>query len=264
MISLTDGTATLELDPVAGGRVRQLVVDGLEVLAHTGTKATRWGSFVMAPWAGRIRHGRFTFDGTAYQLPTDRNPPHAIHGTVLDRPWAVLDSSASFALLECSLGEQWPWPGRVRHRVTVGGGRARFELEILADAAPFPASAGWHPWFHRRLSRGADVRLDITTAAMLARDGDGIPTGSRAPVPPGPWDDCFDGVEWPVSLHWPGALSIDVAADTPYVVVFDQLSDAVCVEPQTGPPDALTLEPVVVTPDRPMTAAMTWTWHSAE
>jgi galactose mutarotase-like enzyme len=40
---------------------------------------------------GRIRHTRF-FNGTTYLLPTDRNPPHAIHGTVLDRPWSV-DSS---------------------------------------------------------------------------------------------------------------------------------------------------------------------------
>jgi hypothetical protein len=52
MITLTDGAATLELDPEVGGRVSQLVVDGLDVLAHTGTKPTRWGSFVMAPWAG--------------------------------------------------------------------------------------------------------------------------------------------------------------------------------------------------------------------
>jgi aldose 1-epimerase len=46
-----------------------------------------------------------------------------------------------------------------------------------------------------------------------------------------------------------------------YVVLFDQLSDAVCVEPQTGPLDALTLEPIVVTPDRPLKARMTWTWR---
>jgi galactose mutarotase-like enzyme len=53
-------------------------------------------------------------------------------------------------------------------------------------------------------------------------------------------------------------------ADTHYVVLFDQLAEAVCVEPQTGPPDALTLEPMVVTPDRPLTATMSWSWRREE
>jgi aldose 1-epimerase len=262
MIRLQAGAVTLVLEPASGGRVSQLVVDGLDLLAHTGAKATRWGSFVMAPWAGRIRAGRFEFNGTTYQLPTDRNPPHAIHGTVLDRPWAVVESSSGSAALECPLGSDWPWPGRVRHRISLAEEQVRFDLEIQASD-PFPASAGWHPWFRRRLARGADVELDLTTSAMFERDGDGIPTGTRVQVPPGPWDDCFDGVRWPVSLHWPGALRLDVGSDARYVVVFDQLAEAVCVEPQTGPPDALTLAPVVVTPDRPLTTTMTWAWQPA-
>jgi aldose 1-epimerase len=46
---------------------------------------------------------------------------------------------------------------------------------------------------------------------MLERDADGIPTGVRVGVPPGPWDDCFVGVEWRVSLRWPCALRLEVA-----------------------------------------------------
>jgi aldose 1-epimerase len=141
---------------------------------------------------------------------------------------------------------------------------AEFEIQVLSDSDPFAASAGWHPWFRRRLARGADVELDVTTSTMLERDADGIPTGVRVSVPPGPWDDCFVGAEWPVLLRWPGALRLEVAADTRYVVLFDQLAEAVCVEPQTGPPDALTLEPMVVTPDRPLTATMSWTWRREE
>jgi galactose mutarotase-like enzyme len=157
MTRLTAGSAALELDPSAGGRVSQLVIDGLEILAHTGTKATRWGSFVMAPWAGRIRRGRFDFDGTTYLLPTDHNPPHAIHGTVLDRPWSVVDSSPASAVLECTLSDQWPWPGRARQRIALADNGAEFEIQVLSESDPFPASAGWHPWFRRRLARGADV-----------------------------------------------------------------------------------------------------------
>ncbi|HET6921098.1 MAG TPA: hypothetical protein VFI46_16790 [Jiangellaceae bacterium] len=77
MITLTDGAATLELDPEVGGRVSQLVVYGLDVLGTPEPSRPDGAAFVMAPWAGRIRRGRFEFDGTTYQLPTDRNPPHA-------------------------------------------------------------------------------------------------------------------------------------------------------------------------------------------
>jgi len=38
-----------------------------------------WGSYPMVPWAGRIRHGRFRFDGEEYELPINFGA-HAIHG----------------------------------------------------------------------------------------------------------------------------------------------------------------------------------------
>lgn len=261
MITLMAGDAQLTLDPAAGGRVAQLTVDDLELLAHTGEKPTRWGSFVMAPWAGRIRRGQFTFDGTTYELPTDRSPPHAIHGTVLDQQWSVTDSSVSRATLACPLGEPWPWSAAVRQTITLAERTATFELSVHTDGPPFPASAGWHPWFCRRLARGAPVELGFSASSMLTRDDDGIPTGTRADVPPGPWDDCFDEVSWPVILNWADAMRLEVSADTRYVVVFDELPEAVCVEPQTGPPDALNLEPAVVTAEHPLVATMTWTWR---
>ena len=52
----------------------------------------------MAPWTGRVRDGRFTFDGVAYQLPLNK-PPHAIHGTARDHPWTVDASGDSSAVL---------------------------------------------------------------------------------------------------------------------------------------------------------------------
>ncbi|MGH8775493.1 MAG: aldose 1-epimerase [Jiangellaceae bacterium] len=218
----------------------------------------------MAPWAGRIRRGRFTHAGVPYDLPTDVRPPHAIHGMVLTRRWSTVEATATTAVLECRLGDPWPWPGRVRHTVTLGDGRADFSLQMHTDTVPFPASAGWHPWFRRRLSRGEPVQIGLDAAAMLPRDADGIPAGDRVAVGAGPWDDCFDGVRWPVTLTWPGTLRLEIAADTRYAVVYDELAEAVCVEPQTGPPDALNLEPAVVSPGRPLTATMTWTWRSPE
>ncbi|HJU97829.1 MAG TPA: hypothetical protein VJ644_07635 [Jiangellaceae bacterium] len=260
MIELRCGQAVLDVDPGAGGRTARLAVGGLDLLVDGSGPGILWGSFVMAPWAGRIRRGRFTFAGAQHDLPTHLSPPHAIHGTVLNRPCAVVRATETSAVTECSIGDPWPWPGRIRQTVSLGEDRAEFGVEVHADDEPFPAAAGWHPWFRRRLNRGRAATIDLDASAMLARDGDGIPTGARVPVPPGPWDDCFDGVRWPVTVTWPGALRLEVRADTRYVVVYDEQEHSVCVEPQTGPPDALTLEPVVVTPGKPLTAAMTWSW----
>jgi aldose 1-epimerase len=43
--------------------------------------------------------------------------------------------------------------------------------------------------------------------------------------------------------------------------VFDEPEHAICVEPQTGPPDAFTLDPVVVRPGEPLVATATWSWQ---
>ncbi len=45
-----------------------------------------------------------------------------------------------------------------------------------------------------------------------------------------------------------------------WVVVYDEQAEAVCVEPQTGPPDGLNTHPRLVTPLEPLEASTTWTW----
>ena len=74
---------------------------------------------------------------------------------------------------------------------------------------------------------------------MYLRGPDGLPTGELVPVPAGPWDDCFEGVTR-ARLSW-GELTLTVTASTQTWVVFDERAEAVCVEPQTAPPDAVRL-----------------------
>ncbi len=61
-------------------------MDGRELLVTEAIGPMATGSFPMAPYAGRIRDARFAFRGQSYDLPATM-PPHAIHGTVYDRPW---------------------------------------------------------------------------------------------------------------------------------------------------------------------------------
>jgi aldose 1-epimerase len=261
-LTLRHGAVSLDVDLDAGGRVTDFTIGEFAILAHVDTSSPfHWGSFVMAPWAGRIRRGQFAFAGRDYQLPINFET-HAIHGVLADRPWWKVEATDRMVVLDCPLDERWPWRGYVRQVITLDDGVATFEIEVHSDDEPFPASAGWHPWFRRSLTRGGPLEIEIDAESVLALDADGVSSSQRIEIPPQPWDHCFDHVKWPVTLTWPDALRLEVSGDTRYGVVYTELAEAICVEPQTGPPDAPTLEPVVVTPGRPLTATMTWTWTS--
>jgi aldose 1-epimerase len=261
MIVLTTAAATVTIDPFAGGRIASIIVEGLELLVTAADRSTEWGCFVMAPFAGRVRNGRFTFKGEEHQLPRNM-APHAIHGTVFERPWHVEDTDKSRALLSCDLGADWPFAGRVAHEVVLTDDGLELRLEVAAEDHPFPASCGWHPWWRRRLSRGGPVSGDVDAESMWVRGADGMPTGDLvSPPPPGPWDDCLTDLRRAPVLRWDGAIEVTVESSCDDVVVFDRPTHAVCIEPQTGPPDALRLTPVLVEPGWPLIAEATFAWR---
>ena len=106
------------------------------------------------------------------------------------------------------------------------------------------------------------IDADLTTAELYRRDDDGIPDGTLVPAPAGPWDDCFTDLRRSPVLRWPGVLELTLDSDCRDWVVYTVPTEAICVEPQTAPPDALNLEPTVVEPGRPLVAEMVWTWRS--
>jgi aldose 1-epimerase len=251
MIERTAGHAHLRLAPEHGGRVAQLSVGGRDLLvAGSGDdNPMLWGSFPMIPWAGRVRRGRFTFAGVTYELPLDL-PPHAIHGTTYARPWDV-EADGSLAI---ELGPDWPFGGDARQQFHLTPDALTCTIEVHAASRSMPAQAGWHPWFVR------PVDLGFEATSHYVRDGDGIPTGELGPVPPGPWDDCFTDLLSPPQLAWPGGPTLTLTSTCAHWVVYDQPAHALCVEPQTGPPDGFTLAPQVVEPGAPLVASFTLHW----
>jgi len=256
------------LDPSAGGRIAALRVDGRDLLLTEGRGALAWGCYPMAPWAGRLRSGILRWRGEEHRLPTDLLPPHAIHGTLLERPWEVVEAGARQATLAADLRPPWPWPGRVVARLELSTGSLRAALEVHAADRPMPAIVGWHPWFPRVLRdaagapQGGPAVVRLAAGGMLRRGSDGIPTGEVVPVPPGPWDDCFVGVARPPAVRWPGSLEVRVESDARFWVVYTEREEGVCVEPQTGPPNGLnTGEHAVVEPGRPLAAALEFSWQ---
>ncbi|MFF4751615.1 aldose epimerase family protein [Streptomyces sp. NPDC002514] len=255
-ITLTAGDAEVSLRPDNGGRVAGLRIAGTELLRQ----GDRFGCFPMVPWCGRIRDGRFLNGATAHQMPLN-SPPHAIHGTARDGAWRTARVLADEAVITYDLVEPWPYPGRVTQVFALTEDSLTLTLSVETYGSSFPAQVGWHPWFNRNLG-GEDVRLDFTPAWQEERGADHLPTGNRIEPRPGPWDDCFgmpDGVD--VTLTWPGQLELTVTSREQWAVVYDEQEAAVCVEPQTGPPNGLNTLPRLVTPLEPLEATAAWRWR---
>ncbi len=272
-VILRAGDVRLTVDPRLGGRMASLRIGEREVLVTEGWGPIRWGCYPMAPFAGRIRNGRFVFRDHEVQLPLNL-PPDAIHGTVFERPWAVISEADDHVVLSTDLGPAWPFRGAVTQSIMLGPGGLEARLTLVADEA-MPAALGWHPWFRRYLgdALGGDdttpteVDLVVDAESMYERGPDGLPTGAL--IPPGgrPWDDAFSGLRTSPVVRWPGALEITIASTADVWVVYDEAVEGVCVEPQTGPPDAINLaaaageEPDVADADAPMTVSMGWRWR---
>ena len=104
------------------------------------------------------------------------------------------------------------------------------------------------------------VALDDIAGPRWIRDGEGMPSGERVPPTPGPWDDAFTDVADPPLLEWGAALRVEVESTCSWWVVYTEPAHAVCVEPQSGPPDALNGAADVVVPGAPLVHEMRWRW----
>ena len=262
MVELHAGPARAVFDEVHGGRLERLEVDGVDLLVPPEVDDHNYGAFPMAPWAGRIRHGRFSYDGVDYQLPCNA-PPHAIHGIARDRRWRVEASTRSDATISVALDAPWPFGGRVVQHASLAAGALNLTMEVHAADRPMPVTCGWHPWWYRTPKVGvAPLEVELHADQMYVRDDEGIPTGELTRVHAPPWDDCFTDLGEPVAaLAWPDTLTVRLQSDCRCVVVFTEPEHAICVEPQSGPPDAVNLgDATIVRPDAPLVVHATFAW----
>ncbi|MCE9620828.1 MAG: aldose 1-epimerase [Actinomycetia bacterium] len=252
------GVASAIVSPADGGRIASLVVDGMELFAPQATEGPlAWGCYATVPWAGRIRDGRFVFRDATYDLPRNL-PPHAIHGVGCERPWQVLGDGR----LGIDLTEPWPFGGRATQTFAITDDSLRMTLRVEAGTRDMPVALGWHPCLRRQLARGAPGELSFEPGWMWQRDASGIPDGTRVAPPPGPWDDAFGGVTTTPVIRWPRAIELALEADCPVWVVYTERADQICVEPQTGIPNAFNTvgEPTVLSAGESTELTLTVRW----
>jgi aldose 1-epimerase len=187
---------------------------------------------------------------------------------VFDAAWELDRCDGATAQLHCELASSggragtdrdrdgWPFGGIARQTIVLTDSAVRCELSVESGDEPFPAAIGWHPWFLK------PDRLTFDPRAMYRRDGIGLPHAELVEPIGGPWDDTFVNTD-PVALHYPArthASTVTVTSDCDHWVVYDLPAYATCVEPQSGPPDALTVQPRLVTTDAPLHRWMEISW----
>lgn len=259
-MQLNTDRAVLSLDPEDGGRVTSLVVDGMELLVTEGAKPTRWGSFPMAPWAGRLGFARLYFNSRTYEFPVT-SAPHANHGTAMHQAWEIVAQDAASATMRTDLATPWPFGGWIEQVFELTAHHFKVTMTIHAGDQAMPAQLGWHPWYPRDLGHGGEpLTIEFAADGMYEVDSEQLPTGELIAPPEGPWDDTFINVTQQPILRWGDALTLKLTSDMDHWVVFNRMEHAVAIEPQSGAPNDLNRSPDILQPGEAVSGWMQLTW----
>jgi aldose 1-epimerase len=232
--------ATVSLD---GARVESIYLDGNAVVTHSDDGVpTHGGVAVLMPFAGRVRNGRYIFEGTTYQLPVSRDG-HALHGFAKDARWVVASKNAHAVTLRSRLKSSG-YPGILDARITYSIRPRSFSTECVVTnvaARNCPFVAGFHTNFHARNWRIETTGL-VHRYALADRY---FPTGktetfSFEEVSPGTrLDDCFK-VAGTIRLKDESSTFLITRKGMPYLVVYNGTTrnSSVAIEPYTGLDDA--------------------------
>ncbi|MDY3558233.1 aldose 1-epimerase [Gemmata sp. JC673] len=160
---------------------------------------TRSGQPILFPFPGRLRDGRFTFEGKTYQLPLNESSKlHAIHGFTPRNRWRVTghDCGDAHAALTgaFNLAKDFPealpwWPSDFEFQVTYRLSADRLRVDARVEnvgAAPLPFGLGYHGYFVLPGANAADVSdyvLQAGTGALWEAENN-LPTGRKIGLPP--------------------------------------------------------------------------------
>lgn len=241
-ITLSSGRSSAEIN-LLGAHVDRLSLAGGEVLKPSSDgRPTHGGIAVLIPFAGRVRNGKYSFDGKEFALPVEPSG-HASHGFAKDARWRLVGKGAGSATLAATLkGEGYP--GVLEVELTYVLGDASFSTECLArnvSPSPCPLVVGFHPYF-----LAGDWRIEADSATRYELADKFFPTGRTEPYSfesAGPgldFDDVF-GLQGEVRLLDPARTLSILRRRMPYLVVYNgEYAEglSIAVEPYTAVPDA--------------------------
>ena len=289
IIELAKGRTRAVVVPEAGGRLLQIeIFDGSEWLPllvapddprRLIDEPEAWGSYVMAPWPGRIDGGRFLWRGRQYAVPVSSGDGHALHGRGVYLPWRVDAQTKSSIRMSVDFDEAWPFGGGATLEIRLADRSISQRVEVRATRGAFPAGVGWHPLFRRDVRGKHDAEI-LVDAEQKYEVAEMIPTGWMPPVTGEQdlrlyrvvgqrrLDDCYREPR-ALGIRWGDIeLTMRSSANVTHAVVYTP-PHAVCIEPQTCAPDAFNLAAqgvvgagmAVLARGRPLVAETVWRWQ---
>lgn len=204
-IILRAGALEAALSPEAGGSLRWLSYDGVDLLRRApdgSADPLAMASFPLVPYANRIAHGRFLFDGKNCQLRRNfGDHPHSIHGVGWQTKWTAKETYAdSVKLVKIhDVNDDWPWPFRVGQCVALKSSHMSMSLSLTnVGDTPMPAGLGFHPY----LLADAATHLQFDARSLWLSTPDMLPDrevsadrlGDWSHPAPVPGDSLIDNV----------------------------------------------------------------------
>ena len=161
--------------------------------AGSHAKLYSGGVPILFPFAGRIRNASFRFAGMDYRLHEEDGMGNALHGLVYNRPWTVLEQTASritgqfqASRVDPALLVQWPADFELTVTYEVGEKElcCRFRIRNADRTSSLPCSFGIHPYFRVPFVPGGGERIVVTVPASSCWELDSrlLPTGRLVPA----------------------------------------------------------------------------------
>jgi len=221
------------------------------------------------PFPGRIGGAAFTFNGREYDLEPGDPFGNAIHGFVYNRPWRVVEQTASRVVGEFqasvddpSVLKRWPADFHIRVSYEVRGRELASEIRYENTGnGPLPCGFGTHAYFRLPLADESDAAETIVSVPVdrVWEADQMLPTGRQLPVPAEQrlasglrlndhqFDNCFTGM-LPDADGKVRTRLTDLAHRRVVTQTFDRSftqcivytpphREAICLEPYTCVPD---------------------------
>jgi aldose 1-epimerase len=250
-LTLRHGDLLCDIKPELGGSIAGLWLGTDPVLSSVpGAQmqtVRQSGSYPLVPFSNRIGQAQLQWAGTSHPLVRNFDPePHAIHGVGWQRPWAVLESSDTFALLslEHRADAAWPFDFDCSQAFKLEAGALEMSLSITNQSpVAAPVGLGWHPFFPKR--PGTEVQFSATGRWEMGSDK--LPThrvahpGLQQRVESLTVDHCFDGWGGVLTLQ-DAVMRVRVSSALRHLVVYTHPQrDNIAVEPVSHVNNALNL-----------------------
>jgi aldose 1-epimerase len=154
------------------------------VLPYEETEiAPAFSGKILAPWPNRLRDGKYTFDGTDYEVPVSEHVRQtALHGLLAFHDYAAVAEGEDHVTLEHTIVPSTGYPWAVRVRVTYTLADTGLEVHVEAtnlSSSAAPYGLGSHPWLSPGDASLDECTLQIDATQHVTVDDRLLPTGTE-------------------------------------------------------------------------------------